>query len=104
MFSFRIVFSACILPSLILSAYIDDTTSILNSNNEILESNYSHDQLDYSHGNKNVALMPDQKPITWLQTARDALGGPAGEFVVHFAKEMISRSAGNSQVKNFCFL
>ncbi|KAG4079246.1 hypothetical protein HA402_006969 [Bradysia odoriphaga] len=34
----------------------------------------------------------------WMDTAKDALSGPAGQMVVHFAKEMISRSAGNSQI------
>lgn len=37
----------------------------------------------------------------WFDTAKDAMSGPAGQMVVHFAKEMISRSAGNSQVNAF---
>lgn len=40
----------------------------------------------------------------WMNTARDALAGPAGQMVVHFAKEMISRSTGNSQVMDLCEL
>ncbi len=40
----------------------------------------------------------------WMDTAKDALSGPAGQMVVHFAKEMISRSTGNSQVMNLCEL
>lgn len=101
MFLHKIVFSAFLLPSLVFSAYIDDTTNmanVLNSQNEIMESNYSHDQLEYSHGQKNTGLAVDQRPTTWLQTARETLSGPAGEFMVHMAKEMISRSTGNSQV------
>lgn len=34
----------------------------------------------------------------WMEQAKDAIAGPAGQMMVHFAKEMISRSAGNSQV------
>lgn len=37
----------------------------------------------------------------WMDKAKDALAGPAGQMVVHFAKEMISRSTGNSQVMWF---
>ena len=41
---------------------------------------------------------------TWMDTAKTALSGPAGKMVVHIAKEMLSRSAGNSQVcKHFVF-
>lgn len=34
----------------------------------------------------------------WLATATNALAAPAGQIAMHFAKEMISRSASNSQV------
>lgn len=40
----------------------------------------------------------------WFDTAKDAMAGPAGQMVVHFAKEMISRSTGNSQVMDLCEL
>lgn len=35
---------------------------------------------------------------TWFETARNALIIPAGQIAFQVAKEMISRSAGNSQV------
>lgn len=38
----------------------------------------------------------------WMDSAKNTLSGPAGQLMVHFAKEMISRSAGNSQVFNQC--
>lgn len=97
---FRVVIGALVLPSLMHAAKIDDTAGfggMANTQNEIAESNYSHDQLDYALGEK-YAPPPEQRPTNWLQTAREALSGPAGEFAVHFAKEMISRSTGNSQV------
>lgn len=34
----------------------------------------------------------------WLASATNALAAPAGQIAMHFAKEMISRSASNSQV------
>lgn len=34
----------------------------------------------------------------WFASATNALAAPAGQMAMHFAKEMISRSAGNSQV------
>lgn len=34
----------------------------------------------------------------WMDTAKSALAQPAGQLAVHFAKEMIRRSTGNSQV------
>lgn len=78
--------------------------------NEIMDSNYSGDQISYGKRNDidNIpprpldntygppASMPSQE--TWLDSARNALSGPAGQIVVHMAKEMISRSTGNSQV------
>lgn len=36
--------------------------------------------------------------VGWMETAKNALAAPAGQMAVHFAKELISRSAGNSQV------
>ena len=43
------------------------------------------------------------KPISWLKTAQDVVASPAGHVVVQVAKELLNRSAGNSQV-NTLFL
>lgn len=34
----------------------------------------------------------------WFDSTQKMIAGPAGQMFVHFAKEMINRSAGNSQV------
>lgn len=47
------------------------------------------------------SMYDSNKGRGWMATAKDALAGPAGQMVVHFAKEMISRSTGNSQVNGF---
>lgn len=39
-----------------------------------------------------------QSTVGFMQNAREAIQGPAGQIMVHMAKELISRSAGNSQV------
>lgn len=41
-----------------------------------------------------------ERQVGWLERAKSALVGPAGQVMVHVAKEMISRSAGNSQVRH----
>lgn len=47
-------------------------------------------------GPEGDALMENR--VGWIETAKNALAAPAGQMAVHFAKELISRSAGNSQV------
>ncbi|XP_068154980.1 uncharacterized protein [Drosophila tropicalis] len=37
-------------------------------------------------------------PISWLRNAQDMFGSPAGNVVIQVAKELLHRSAGNSQV------
>lgn len=74
--------------------------------NEIMDSNYSGDQLNYGkqHEIDNRPLENSYGPLpspaegSWLESARNVLNGPTGQIVVHMAKEMISRSTGNSQV------
>lgn len=39
-----------------------------------------------------------ERNVGWFERTKTALVGPAGQVMVHLAKEMISRSAGNSQV------
>lgn len=70
----------------ILSHVIVDQDNVDNKNDN---SNQLR-ELDYYDGGK--------EPRGWFETATNALAGPAGQMVVHFAKEMISRQAGNSQV------
>lgn len=65
--------------------------SLISALNEITDPNYGRDPMvpynNYAGGQG-----------TWFDSAKNALAGPAGQMVVHMAKEMISRSAGNSQV------
>lgn len=74
----------CIL-SMLLIGHSHSIRSELMSRNEITNSVYE-----------------SNRGRGWMDTAKDALAGPAGQMVVHFAKEMISRSTGNSQVMNLC--
>lgn len=39
-----------------------------------------------------------RQPRGWMDMASNAIAGPAGQLVVHFAKEMMSRQDGSSQV------
>ncbi|XP_023174284.2 uncharacterized protein LOC111601773 isoform X1 [Drosophila hydei] len=38
------------------------------------------------------------RPLTWLRSAQDMFASPAGHVIVQVAKELLHRSAGNSQV------
>lgn len=73
------------------------TVIILIGNISLIKSQLSRNEITNSvyDGHKNRG---------WVDTAKDALSGPAGQMVVHFAKEMISRSTGNSQVMCLCEL
>lgn len=84
---------ALIVPVLVGSATIGD---VPNGQNEITELDYNRAPADYgaNYSGQNMGIGGN----TWLDTARNALSGPAGQIVVHVAKEMISRSTGNSQV------
>lgn len=39
-----------------------------------------------------------ERPFSWLRNAQNMFGSPAGNVVIQVAKELIHRSAGNSQV------
>lgn len=84
---------ALIVPTLIGSAVIDDVAS---GQNEITELDYNRAPVGYAGGYSGHN--EGNGGNTWLDSARNALSGPAGQMVVHMAKEMISRSTGNSQV------
>lgn len=105
--------SKCVVGVFILSlalktVRLDDLTA----QNEIMDSNYNGDQMNFGNRNEIAngnGLMDngnESQPAgeTWLNTARNALNGPAGQIVVHMAKEMISRSTGNSQVSKFTMI
>lgn len=73
---------------------------------EGLDSNFIREPLEYDYTNRdkvNNAIESSGDRINgggigWWDTARHALSGPAGQIIVSMAKEMISRSTGNSQV------
>lgn len=58
--------------------------------------------LAQSHLMNEISTGPEadgpENRLGWIETAKNALAAPAGQMAVHFAKELISRSAGNSQV------
>lgn len=102
-----------IIAFAIKSVRLDDMSALQN---EIMDSNYNGaigsagggggvDQMNYggnrmeiNNKNQNIENLAEPPRQTWFDTARNALSGPAGQIVVHMAKEMISRSTGNSQV------
>lgn len=106
-----------IIAFAIKSVRLDDMTVLQN---EIMDSNYNGavggngggggaggiDQqmnfggshLEVNNKNQNIENLAEPPRHTWFDSARNALSGPAGQIVVHMAKEMISRSTGNSQV------
>lgn len=43
-------------------------------------------------------LNSESKPIKWFKGMQDMASSPAGHVVVQVAKELLNRSAGNSQV------
>lgn len=70
------------------------------SQNEIIDSNYGSETI--VHGNDSEHPIQPYNNIsineTWFDMTKRMLVAPAGQIVVHMAKEMISRSTGNSQV------
>lgn len=98
-----------IIAFAIKSVRLDDLAALQN---EIMDSNYNgavgnggNDQINYGGNaleinNKNPNLPPFAEPPRqgWFESARNALSTPAGHIVIHMAKELISRSTGNSQV------
>lgn len=87
----------------ILLITVLDVTLIIGQN-EIIEHDYSRDPASVypSQQIDNIAS-GGNGGSTWFSTVRNAIAQPAGQMVMHMAKEMISRSAGNSQVR-FLFL
>lgn len=66
--------------------------------NDIMEQDYGQN----TYQNNELQNSYQYNPVpegSWFHKARSAIAGPAGQFMVHMAKEMISRQAGNSQVK-----
>ncbi|XP_001990036.2 uncharacterized protein LOC6563934 [Drosophila grimshawi] len=46
----------------------------------------------------NDSSQSELRPLSWIRSAQDMFGSPAGHVVVQVAKELLHRSAGNSQV------
>lgn len=104
------VIGVLIIAFAIKSVRLDDPTALQN---EIMDSNYNGNGgvdhimgyggngLELNNKNLNIENFAESPPRqSWFETARNALSGPAGQIAVHMAKEMISRSTGNSQVCN----
>ena len=54
------------------------------------------DELETNHNDVLTA-----KPMKWLKGVQDIFSSPTGHVVVQVAKELINRSAGNSQVRYY---
>lgn len=108
-----------IIAFAIKSVRLDDLTALQNeimdsnyngavgssgsgSNNGVDQMNYGGNRLEINNKNQNIENLAEPPRHTWLDSARNALSGPAGQIVVSMAKEMISRSTGNSQVSDAC--
>ncbi|XP_039495762.1 uncharacterized protein LOC120454486 [Drosophila santomea] len=46
----------------------------------------------------NAGVTSLERPLSWLRNANSMFGSPAGHVVIQVAKELLHRSAGNSQV------
>lgn len=107
-------FCVIVISMVVRSERLDD----VNVQNEIIDTNLKRESMNYGERDINNSQSVDyynnnynyngnggyNGGSTWFDAARTALSGPAGSIVVQMAKEMISRSTGNSQVKNETFL
>lgn len=93
------MFAKYLLCALIVPIITDSVqVNEISGQNEIIDTNFIRDPpIEYATNNN---YNQGSGGGTWLDTAKNALTGPAGQMVVHVAKEMISRSTGNSQVGN----
>ncbi|EDV49651.1 uncharacterized protein LOC6552057 [Drosophila erecta] len=48
--------------------------------------------------NASAGVTALERPLSWLRNANSMFGSPAGHVVIQVAKELLHRSAGNSQV------
>lgn len=85
----------CALAIILLIGVLN--VSLIVGQNEIVEHDYSRDP-DSVYPNQQIGSS-GHGGSTWFNTVRNAIAQPAGQMVMHMAKEMISRSAGNSQVR-----
>ena len=77
--------SFCILGAILMLLVSVECNPRGNIEENTVEHNeLEHRQIDRAKG--------------WTDTAKDLLAGPAGQFAVHMAKEVMSRTAGNSQI------
>lgn len=56
-------------------------------------------QLQSGASNELNDTQSELRPLSWLRSAQDMFASPAGHVVVQVAKELLHRSAGNSQVR-----
>lgn len=70
------------------SVVITQQSQVLKNNDLTVEPNVNYNS---------------RQPRGWKDMASNAIAGPAGQLVVHFAKEMMSRQDGSSQVKYFFY-
>lgn len=84
-----------ILSVLLISNALGLINSQRISQNDVSDTTVAASPLNHY----NYDAYNNRSKLSWMETAKNTLSGPAGRLVVHFAKEMISRSAGNSQVK-----
>lgn len=103
---------------LLLTAFIFSVLRIISISAQFSDTNSYNDQqfnaLVHHHNNQinqnkqfnglnnqqNYLERPSssQSGVSFMKNAKEAIQGPAGQIMVHMAKELISRSAGNSQV------
>lgn len=71
-----------------------------NAQNEISELNNGFENIIHE-SEKDYNIQPHENASSnnsWLDSAKRLMAEPAGQIAVHVAKEVISRSTGNSQV------
>lgn len=72
----------------------------MNAQNELNGLNRGFENIIYGT-DKDYNIQPYDNASSsnsWLDSAKSLMAEPAGQIVVHVAKEVISRSTGNSQV------
>lgn len=86
------------LQNEIMDSNYNGASGGMGNGNSVDQMNYGGNHMEINNKNQNIENLAEPPRQTWFDTARNALSGPAGQIVVHMAKEMISRSTGNSQV------
>lgn len=102
---FLTAFIFTILRILSISAQFSDTSSYNDQQFNALVHHHNNQinpnkQFNGLNNQQNYLERPasTQSGASFMQNAKQAIQGPAGQIMVHMAKELLSRSAGNSQV------